>query len=344
MDCCLVHLTWSSTFSSSTNTLVFNTPRIDSVEFEDDAVLHLKADRRGGVFSQCGVFQQRVVFSQVGVCHHCGVSPIMAASPADTFALVVSLVWACLCVPVRMNTVFKEIFTSKIVLDEILAAASLSFCPGLFEILKATSPPTLQWFKSLPSTKSKGTSWGIYDGLCTHNPLMEGSQGRENLDLTAQQLEAMAEETKRRERGYVNSAKSKAYNRNKHDRQFLKDRAANKRSLYPKHKDKWNEKSSIHHKERKARRHYYCKPSGVSCSKPNEWDRHINSDRHNIRCQKLADGIVFECYCEVCDHWSETRNIFWTHTHSQRHLDKVAALEDAATEDVDDNGSSSGSV
>lgn len=51
--------------------------------------------------------------------------------------------------------------TSEIVALELLKLASLTFAPGLFEVLQPATPPTIDFFKGLPSVTS-GTWWGVY--------------------------------------------------------------------------------------------------------------------------------------------------------------------------------------
>jgi hypothetical protein len=75
--------------------------------------------------------------------------------------LLVVLIWACLLVPtVGKNHLFAQLFFDIDVVKEVASMASLCFCPGLLQVLEAMSPPTLSWFKSLPS-KHLGR-WGVY--------------------------------------------------------------------------------------------------------------------------------------------------------------------------------------
>lgn len=74
--------------------------------------------------------------------------------------LVIALVWACLLVPGGKNQLFVQLFFAVDVVSDLAAAASLSFCPGLLEVLNATSPPTVAWFKQLPDDYRK--RWGVY--------------------------------------------------------------------------------------------------------------------------------------------------------------------------------------
>lgn len=74
---------------------------------------------------------------------------------------MVTLIWACLLVPnVGKNSLFALLFFDKSVVFDIALSASLSFCPGLLEATQAAAPPTLSWWKSLPSDYLG--RWGVY--------------------------------------------------------------------------------------------------------------------------------------------------------------------------------------
>jgi hypothetical protein len=80
-------------------------------------------------------------------------------TPSDLLVLVISLVWACLQVPGSQNDLF-QLFSNMDIVADLACAASLTFCPGLIEVLDAAAPPTVAWFKQLPSD-CRG-KWGVY--------------------------------------------------------------------------------------------------------------------------------------------------------------------------------------
>lgn len=87
----------------------------------------------------------------------------MAFEAAILFQLVLLITWTCLSdTPFNQkNTLFAQFFTSQAALEEVASTASIVFCPDLFEVLQAVTPPTIQFFKSLP-TDTSSYRWGIY--------------------------------------------------------------------------------------------------------------------------------------------------------------------------------------
>lgn len=85
----------------------------------------------------------------------------MPLEATTSFELVTSVTWICLNdTPFHhKNPLFARFFTSPAILESIASAASLTFCPDLFEVLNAESPPTLEWFKSLP--KDTVSRWAV---------------------------------------------------------------------------------------------------------------------------------------------------------------------------------------
>ncbi|KAK3715579.1 Aconitate hydratase mitochondrial [Vermiconidia calcicola] len=86
----------------------------------------------------------------------------MALNAATLLQLVLLLCWTCLSSAPKDQKfpIFTKVLPSKNVLEQILSAASLSFAPGLFEVLQAATPPTVAYFKSLPTDGKK--RWALY--------------------------------------------------------------------------------------------------------------------------------------------------------------------------------------
>lgn len=86
----------------------------------------------------------------------------MALTATTILQFVTLVTWNCLNdTPFNQkNTLFARFFTSLSVLEVIALTASLDFAPGLLEVLGAAAPPTIEFFKSLPTdTLSR---WGVY--------------------------------------------------------------------------------------------------------------------------------------------------------------------------------------
>jgi hypothetical protein len=74
--------------------------------------------------------------------------------PLSTIAfLVLSLTWASftLTPAKRRHPIFAKALLDEDVLQELLSAASLCFAPGLLQVLQSATPPTVDYFKSLPT-------------------------------------------------------------------------------------------------------------------------------------------------------------------------------------------------
>lgn len=89
----------------------------------------------------------------------------MAFEAATILQLVLLITWTVLSdTPVtQKHTLFTQFFTSKAVLEEIASTASLVLAPNLFDVLQAAAPPTIQYFKSLPTETS--SRWIIFLSL-----------------------------------------------------------------------------------------------------------------------------------------------------------------------------------
>ena len=88
---------------------------------------------------------------------------ITLASEANAILqFVILITWKCLTdTPLkRKHTLFARFITSLSVLQGIATTASLTFAPGLLEVLQAAAPPTIEFFKRLPTDAS--SRWGIY--------------------------------------------------------------------------------------------------------------------------------------------------------------------------------------
>lgn len=57
-------------------------------------------------------------------------------------------------------SVFIKVLSSKEIIEELLSCTSLVFAPGLLEVLQSSTPPTVAFFKSLPTDHYK--VWGVY--------------------------------------------------------------------------------------------------------------------------------------------------------------------------------------
>jgi hypothetical protein len=81
--------------------------------------------------------------------------------------LVLTLTWKVLVeTPFnRKSSYYARFFTSLAVFQGFAVAASLSFAPGLLEVMQASVPPTVKWLKNLPNDKQyawETDNWAVY--------------------------------------------------------------------------------------------------------------------------------------------------------------------------------------
>lgn len=90
----------------------------------------------------------------------------MAITADAVSRFVLLYVWTCLTdTPSNQkNSFFARFLTSFAVIEELASKASLVFAPGLLEVFQSVTPPTIQFFKSLPTehVHSSIVRWGIY--------------------------------------------------------------------------------------------------------------------------------------------------------------------------------------
>jgi hypothetical protein len=81
----------------------------------------------------------------------------MALDVTTILQFVLLLICNCLCdTPANQkHSLFAQIITSNITLEEIASATSLVFASGLFDTLQAAVPPTMAFFKTLPTNYDK---------------------------------------------------------------------------------------------------------------------------------------------------------------------------------------------
>jgi hypothetical protein len=89
-------------------------------------------------------------------------SEVMAFEAATLLQLMLLITWTCLSdTPVNQKHVyFTRFLTSQVVLKEKASAVNLVFADGLLEVLQDTVPPTVAYFKTLPTDTTK--RWAIY--------------------------------------------------------------------------------------------------------------------------------------------------------------------------------------
>ena len=83
-------------------------------------------------------------------------------SAFDVETCILALAWTCLNdTPANQkNFYYDEFIASEPMLWDLASAHPLEFAPGLSEILQSETPPTVEYFQTLPDVPFKG--WGVY--------------------------------------------------------------------------------------------------------------------------------------------------------------------------------------
>lgn len=77
--------------------------------------------------------------------------------------LAILLVWTCISTtPVYSRSVCYLTVNSRTAVEQLFSLASLTFAPGLFETLSSAVPPTIAYFKRLPTVKRTKRVWAVY--------------------------------------------------------------------------------------------------------------------------------------------------------------------------------------
>ncbi|KAM3086920.1 hypothetical protein ACMFMG_012166 [Clarireedia jacksonii] len=86
----------------------------------------------------------------------------MSQQVSDIQEYVLWLLWTFLSLipALSKNNVHDAILTSQDVAEKLMKDSLLDFAPGLFDALQAKSPPTIAFFKGLPSKCKR--LWGVY--------------------------------------------------------------------------------------------------------------------------------------------------------------------------------------
>ncbi|KAF5539566.1 heat shock SSB1, partial [Fusarium phyllophilum] len=175
-----------------------------------------------------------------------------------------------------------------------------------------------------------------YHGLCSHSALLEGAVG--GLDLTPEQLIAMAAEVTQRKNEYSVFYRKVCMERDAErrldlERQYTSDYRAKNREECNARCRQWlidNRDERHEHVKRSAIKMYnskkwYCHDCGQACTTPWELQRHNGSNRHKIRLRKIARGIKFPFRCRICGYSTDVKGSIKRHFEGAMHKKRAAA-------------------
>lgn len=109
--------------------------------------------------SSSSLYLEAVYTGSLQLCLY--ISSAMAPTITDTAIFTAWLTWDCLSLtPACMkNGVFAQVFPTFEVVEQLLLE-SLTFPPGLLDVLQSETPPTISFFKTLPLHTVR--IWGVY--------------------------------------------------------------------------------------------------------------------------------------------------------------------------------------
>lgn len=86
----------------------------------------------------------------------------MAFDVTTICQLALLLLWTCITTGYQRShhPIFKTVLSSKLIIESLVVSASVVFAPGLLEVMQLSVPPTIAYFKTLPTKAKKG--WAVY--------------------------------------------------------------------------------------------------------------------------------------------------------------------------------------
>lgn len=85
----------------------------------------------------------------------------MPYDAANIQQLMLDITWQCIDVDEWINPRFRTLFPAFDNLAAVYESLGITFCDGLFDIVQASTPPSIGWFLSLPQDLPSKV-WGIY--------------------------------------------------------------------------------------------------------------------------------------------------------------------------------------
>jgi hypothetical protein len=84
------------------------------------------------------------------------------AEVSNIFTYMLWFAWSLLTLtPTSIkNPIYATILATQDIMENLMVECDLEFAPGLLDVLKATTPLSIAYFKSLPTEFSK--RWGVY--------------------------------------------------------------------------------------------------------------------------------------------------------------------------------------
>ena len=182
-----------------------------------------------------------------------------------------------------------------------------------------------------------------YRGLCSHNPLLEVPRGR--FDLSPEQLEAIAVETKKRRLEIKRRCGKKRWNqlkqetedpklleaKRRHDERSRRGQREYRKRRKEENPELFNAKRVVRKTNVRLSKKYYCTTCDIACESPSDFAKHCSGPRHLAKVAR-PEGTT---YCTVCDITFKHPCHLRDHELRKCHLDRVAEVQSGVVKHFD---------
>lgn len=79
----------------------------------------------------------------------------------DVASLMLAICWGCVNVTTYISPRFRCVVPSLAELSTLFSLATFSYCPGLYDAIRAPTPPSVEWLEALPDDLPIH-HWGVY--------------------------------------------------------------------------------------------------------------------------------------------------------------------------------------
>jgi ribosomal protein L37E len=162
-----------------------------------------------------------------------------------------------------------------------------------------------------------------YDGLNTHTPLEEGPAGDHG--LTAEELDAQAEEFKRRRAEYIKEYRAKIIA--KSPEAWLAEKREERRHYVQRNPEGAKRAEKKYAQKSVENKRHYCAICDHAFTKPAKLRKHLDGPKHKAKEAQLNGAPPVRHYCDVCGKLFPRSAELRRHRKTDTHKAKKAELD-----------------